>query len=359
MVVTVTYRVISPGMFIGVEDADVVSFGSGQPDLAPPFDVGEVFLNFSRFKYGKVGGEDELKAKLRGYVKREFGHCVDEDCIMVTNGASEALDLVLRKVSLDPGRRRVLLTKPYYYSYPHLARINHMTPMYTDANIDLEDVKEKSGNCDVMIVNSPANPTGNVIEKSVLRGIQEITMDNGCVLISDEVYHSLSYGSEHYSPKGDNVVTINSFSKTYSLCGYRIGYVFCQNHGFMKDICEIKAHCSMNTNLLSQRVAVACLSVPKKHVVKNRKIFRRRRDHIYRRVKELGFEVEKPQGAFYILPKVGDSMSMARDLFFEHKVIVYPGEWFGAPGHVRLSFALPVEKIDEGMERIDEYVAKL
>ena len=86
MVVTVTYRVISPGMFIGVEDADVVSFGSGQPDLAPPFDVGEVFLNFSRFKYGKVGGEDELKAKLRGYVKREFGHCVDEDCIMVTNG---------------------------------------------------------------------------------------------------------------------------------------------------------------------------------------------------------------------------------------------------------------------------------
>ena len=359
MVVNVTHRVISPGMFIGTEDADVISFGSGQPDLAPPFDVSKVFLNFSKFKYGKICGEDELKNKLRGYVKREFGYDVSEECIAVTNGASEALDLALRMVSLRHDRKRVLLTKPCYYSYPHLARINHMMPVYTDAKINLEDVKEKSRNCDVMIVNSPANPTGDVIEKSVLRGIQEITEDNGCLLISDEVYHSLTYRGKHYSPKGDNVVTINSFSKTYSLCGYRIGYVFCQDMEFIRDICDIKAHTSMNTNLLSQRVAMECLCAPKKHVVRNREIFQRRRDYIYRRVKESGFEVEKPEGAFYILPKTGDSMRMARDLFFDHKVIVYPGEWFGCPGHIRLSFALPIDKIGEGMERICEYVAKL
>ncbi len=356
---TITNRIITPGMFIGKEGPDIISFGSGQPDLRPPFDIGDVFLNFNKFKYGNVGGEDELKSRLREYVKSEFGHGVEQDCIVITNGASEALDLALRRISLNPGGSKVLLTKPYYYSYPELVKINHMAPIYTDANIDLEDVKEKSETADAMIVNSPANPTGSTLEKSVLRAIQEITEDNGCVLISDEVYHSLTYETRHYSPKGDNVVTINSFSKTYSLCGYRVGYVFSHDADFMADISGIKAHSSMNTNLLSQKVALECLSVPKEHITRNREIFRMRRDYIYRRIKELNLEIEKPGGAFYVLPKVGDSMKMAEDLFFEHDVITYPGEWFGAEGYLRLSFALPVEKIDEGMRRIESYVDKL
>lgn len=355
----VTHRVITPGMFIGTEEPNLISFGSGQPDIAPPFKIGNIFQNFNKFKYGKVSGEDELKTRLRTYIKNNFHHSIEKNCIAITNGASEALDLTIRNLSLKIGRKKVLLTRPYYYSYPKLVKINRMAPVYTDSDIDLEDIKTKSKTCSAMIINSPQNPTGNVLKKTILRAIQQITEDNDCTLISDEVYHSLAYNTRHYSPQGENVITINSFSKTYSLCGHRIGYIYSTDADFMKEICEIKSHCSMNTSISSQKLALACLTVPEKHIIKNREIFRKRRNHIYRHLKKLNFEVEKPHGAFYIFPKVVGSMNMAKTLFFNHKVIVYPGDWFGSPGHIRMSFALSIEKINKGIERIENYTQTL
>ncbi|MFH1432948.1 MAG: aminotransferase class I/II-fold pyridoxal phosphate-dependent enzyme [archaeon] len=354
---TIINSPIAPRLFIGKSGADIISFGSGQPDLLPPFDIKRVFLDYDRFKYGAVGGEDELKNELCKSIKNEFGHVISNDNIVVTNGASEALDLALRHVFTLTYRKKILLTKPYYYSYPELVKINRMEPIYTDDDIDLEDIKEKSKICSALIINSPANPTGKTIRKSVLRGIQEITEDNDCTLISDEVYHSLTYGAKHHSVKGDNVLTINSFSKTYSLCGYRIGYMFCHDADLMCKISDIKSHTSMNTSILSQKIAMECLKAPKEHIIRNREIFRKRRDHIYRRIIGLGLEVKKPDGAFYIMPRVKDSMKMSTELYYKHKVVTYPGDWFGAPGHVRLSFALDIEKIDEGIRRIESYLS--
>ena len=347
---------LSPSAFIGVEGKDIISFGSGQPDLSPPEEVYRILPGYSDFKYGLIQGMDKLRSALAQQYPNSTA-----DSFVITNGASEALDLSLRLLSSLPVKnsKKVLITQPHYYSYPLLIRYAGMEPVFlkTDrGHIDLNDFRKKAKDCRAVIINSPSNPTGRVEAIDTLREIERITSELGVFVLSDEVYKDIIYVRENYLIKGPHVVTINSFSKTYAMCGFRVGYLWSLDSQFVQQVIDIKTHSSMNTNILGQEMAFEATKVPRKFIDDQLKIWQQRCNLIYSGLQNLGLDLWKPEGAFYVFPKVPKAADFVWDMFTKHNVITYLGDWFGSPGRVRFSYALDVEKIEIGLERIEKYL---
>ncbi len=342
---------LSPSMFIGVSGKDIISFGSGQPDLPPPREVYDILPSYRNFKYGLIQGQTKLREALAGQYPKSRA-----DNFVVTNGASEALDLTLRAISSTGDKdNRVLMPRPYYYSYPHMARFAGMEPVYTDlieGRIDFGDFENKVRGCKAVIINSPSNPTGRVESIKTLKQIEKLTSDLGIYVISDEVYKDLIYVRENYLIKGPHVVTINSFSKTYAMCGFRVGYLWSMDQRLVNRVIEMKTHTSMNTNILGQEMAYEATKVPRSFLDKQLEVWRQRRDLIYRGLSDMGLDLWKPEGAFYVLPRIKNPRDFVWNMFKKHKVITYLGEWFGSDSRVRFSYALDTEKIEEGLKRV-------
>jgi aspartate aminotransferase len=349
-------NLISPSMFIGVQGDDLISFGSGQPDLPPPPEVYNILPHYRDFKYGLIQGMVELREALGKQYPRSTA-----DSFVVTNGASEALDLVLRAIAAngDPDKNRVLMARPYYYSYPELVRFAGMEPVFTDSIdglIDIDDFAQKVVGCKAVIINSPSNPTGRVEAIETLQKIEQLTSELGVYVLSDEVYKDLIYVRENYLIQGPHVVTINSFSKTYAMCGFRVGYLWSLDLNLVNDVIGIKTHTSMNTNILGQEMALAAVGVPAAFISEQLIVWNQRRDLIFDGLTALGLDLWKPEGAFYVLPKIERPRDFVWDMYERHQVITYLGEWFGSPDRVRLSYALDVAKIEEGLDRIGTYL---
>jgi len=343
-------------MFIGVQGNNIISFGSGQPDLPPPEGVFKILKDYRKFRYGLIQGQENLRDALSKQKGFKGSH---QDDFIITNGASEALDLAFRTVCSPSDR--ILTHKPFYYSYLPLMKLNHLEPVFTETingKIDLRDFDNKVRGCKAVLINSPCNPTGRIQEISTLKKIERLCADLDITIISDEVYKDLIYERENYMLHGNHVVTINSFSKSFSMCGFRVGYLYSNDKSITGRITEIKTHSSMNTNIVAQEMAFEALKVPRKYIKDQVKIWKERRDVIYEGLQDLGLELWKPEGAFYVLPKVKDAGDAVWKLFKRHKVITYLGDWFGAEGRIRLSYALDVDKIEEGLRRIDKYLGK-
>ncbi len=342
----------SPSIFIGKQGNGTISFGSGQPDLPPPREAIENINIRCDLRYGLIQGETRLREDL----SREYPRSTPDNFI-ITNGASEALDLIFR--AMDDGE--VLMPKPYYYSYPNILRYASMQPKTVNMNkgkIDLHDFEEKVHGCKAVLINSPSNPTGRIESIKTLKEIEKITRDLNITVVSDEVYKDLIYERENYMIKGEHVVTINSFSKTYAMCGVRVGYLWSNDTDLVNKAIEIKTHTSMNTNLVGQDMALNAMGAPKRYIADQLKIWRERRDMIYEGLQDLGLELWKPEGAFYVLPKVKDPEHMVWNLYKKYGVITYLGDWFGAPDRIRLSYALDVKEIEEGLKRIKKYLGE-
>ncbi|MFP4661196.1 MAG: pyridoxal phosphate-dependent aminotransferase [Halanaerobiales bacterium] len=355
----ITERLDSPSIFIGKQSEDIISFGSGQPDLPPPVEAIEGLDIRSDLRYGLIQGEIELRQGLAGEYPRSSA-----ENFVITNGASEALDLIFR--AMDNGK--VLLPKPYYYSYPHILKYADMEPVYTelqDGRIDINDFKEKIKGCKAVLINSPSNPTGRVENIETLKQIEAITRELGIYVISDEVYKDIIYDRENYILKGEHVITVNSFSKTYAMCGVRVGYLWSLDQDFVDKVIEIKTHSSMNTNLVGQDMALKAMKAPEVYIEEQLRIWYKRRDLIYEGLKELGFDLWKPEGAFYVLPALPldlrgiSTKEFVWNLYKEYKVIVYLGDWFGAPARIRLSYALCEKQMKEGLNRIRQCINSL
>jgi len=344
----------SPADFIGKQGNGVISFGSGQPDLPPPPEAFQGIDLTRDLRYGLIQGE----VKLRESLAREYPGSTAENFV-ITNGASEALDLIFR--SWGKGQK-VLLPRPYYYSYLPIIELAGMVPVFTDlidGRIDLNDFKKKIGDCRAVLINSPSNPTGRVETIETLKEIEKITQKLGVYVVSDEVYKDLIYERENYHINGDHVITVNSFSKTYCMCGVRVGYLWSSDRKVVENVCEMKTHTSMNTNLVGQDMALFAMRAPKEYIANQQKIWRQRRDYIYKGLVDLGFDLWKPEGAFYVLPKCKNAREFLSVLYNDFKVITYLGEWFGAPDRIRLSYALDIHQIEEGLGRIRQAMQKV
>ena len=345
-------KIESPSFFIGKGGNDLLSFGSGQPDLPPPKEVYEILPQYKDFKYGLIQGNENL----REAISTQFPNAT-KDSIIITNGASEGIDLTLRAL-YKPGAK-VLLPKPYYYSYPYNVQFAGMEPIFYDlvkGKIDIDNFKKQINGCRAVVINSPGNPTGTIQNLDVLEKVETLANDLGVYIISDEVYKDLIYVRENYLLKEKYVITLNSFSKTYAMCGFRIGYIYARDSELKEKIIEMKTHTSMNTNILGQEMALEATKVPRTFVDDQVKIWRQRRNLIYNGLMELGLDVWKPEGAFYVFPKMKNPNKVVNDLYYHYKVIVYDGTWFGDPTRVRFSYALDIEKIEEGLKRLKEYM---
>jgi aspartate aminotransferase len=351
-----------PSFFIGKNSPDVISFGSGQPDLPPPKEIELIIRDCSDYKYGLVQGEEWLRDALSNQYNntKQYTNST-KDSFVITNGASEALDLTFRALSRKEKKRNVLLPKPYYYSYPFIINFSGLNPLFTELKnnrIDLIDLEKKIDDCCAILINSPSNPTGRIESIDTLKQIEELTQKKGINVISDEVYKDLIYERENYFIKGPKVITINSFSKTYSMCGDRIGYLWSNDEELIKNVIEMKTHTSMNTNIKAQKRAFLATKIPKEYIESQRQIWENRRNLIYNGLKDIGFELNNPEGAFYVLPKINNTNKIVHDLYNDYKIIVYRGEWFGANNHIRLSYALDECKINKGLDIINTYVKK-
>ena len=344
----------SPSFFIGKEESGIISFGSGQPDLPPPQAVYQMLPDYKDFKYGLIAG----LTKLRGELSKQYA-ASSEKQFVITNGASEALDLVLRVISKRG--RDILLPRPYYYSYPHIVKFAGMRAHYYDlleGKIDGDSLLKQLRGKTAILINSPSNPTGSVQEIEVLKEIEAFTQKEGIYVISDEVYKDLIYERENYLIGGPRVITINSFSKTYAMCGLRVGYLYVRDQEIVDDVLEMKTHTSMNTNILGQEMAYQAMLVPDAYLDVQVGIWKERRDVIVRGFEELGLSLWKPEGAFYVMPEIKKANKVITDLYYKYKIIAYDGAWFGVPERVRFSYALDKEKIYEGMERLKAYLKK-
>jgi aspartate/methionine/tyrosine aminotransferase len=175
-------------------------------------------------------------------------------------------------------------------------------------------------------------------------------------VISDEVYKDLIYERDNYLINGDHVITINSFSKTYSMCGVRVGYMWSKDNSTINKAIEMKTHTSMNTNLVGQDMALKAANTNGDYVKKQLAIWKQRRDAIYEGLQKLGLDLWKPEGAFYVFPKIKNPRKFVWDMYSKHKVITYLGEWFGDHERVRLSYALNMDEMEEGLKRIRKYL---
>lgn len=348
-----TDLISGPAFFIGKGEGDLISFGSGQPDLPPPPEAFDILKTYSGFKYGLVQGEESLRAA----IAPQYPNATAEQFV-ITNGASEAIDLTLRVLAVPNGK--VLLPRPYYYSYPFNVQFAGMTAAYYDLDengkIDLTLFEKELAGCRAVLINSPSNPTGTVQDVQTLKKIEALCEKLGVYIISDEVYKDIIYTRENYLMQGSRVVTVNSFSKTYAMCGLRVGYVYSTDKDLIDSIVEMKTHTAMNTSIVGQMMALAALSAPRSYIGHNVEVWEARRDLMYNGMKELGLELWKPEGAFYVFPKIENSGAAVSELYYSHQIITYDGAWFGAPDRVRFSYALDASKIQEGLRRLGEYL---
>lgn len=345
-------HISGPSFFIGKGDDSLISFGSGQPDLPPPPEAFDILKTYGSFKYGLVQGESSLRAALAPQYPQ-----ASPDDFVITNGASEAIDLVLRAISVPGGK--VLLPRPYYYSYPFNVEYAGMTPVYYDlvkGKIDFDNFESVLEGCVAVLINSPSNPTGTVQEVETLKKIETLCAKKNVYVISDEVYKDIIYVRENYLLSGPRVVTVNSFSKTYAMCGLRVGYVYSQNRELINNIVEMKTHTAMNTSIVGQMMALAALTTPRSYIAHNLEVWEARRNMMYEGMKEIGLDLWQPEGAFYVLPKFKDSGRAVNDLYEKYKVITYDGAWFGAPNRLRFSYALDASKIQEGLRRVKQFL---
>lgn len=355
---------------------DVIGFGAGEPDFDTPDFVKEACikaLKEGKTKYAPPAGLPELREAIAEKLLKENGVEYKPSEIVVSAGAKMALFLIFMAI-LDEGDE-VILPSPYWVTYPEQIRFFGGIPVEVPLSeekgfkLTLEDIKDKvSKKTKVIVINSPNNPTGAVYDEKELRRIAEFCVERRIFIISDECYEHFTYGEEKFvsvASFGEEVkkitFTVNAFSKTFSMTGWRVGYVACPEE-YAKAIADLNSQSISNATTFAQYGALEALKNPEsQNFIKSvRETFKRRRDLAYDLLREIpGVKVVKPTGAFYIFPnfseysqRLGGDLRLSEYLLEKGKVATVPGSAFGAEGYLRLSFTLSEDKLKEGIERI-------
>ncbi len=357
------------------EGMDVVSFTAGEPDFDTPEHIKAAAVEAIKqgfTKYTPTTGIQELKAAIVKKFKADNGLDYDASQIVVSCGAKHSLYNVLQ-VLLEPGDE-VIIPSPFWLSYPEMVKLAGGTPKIVPTReeegfrLNEKELRRSiSKKTKVLIINSPANPTGGVYREEDLEILARITAETAISLISDEIYEKLIYdGRRHVSVASlgkeicARTVVVNGVSKSYSMTGWRIGYLAAPKE-VAEAVSRLQDHSTSNPTSIAQKAALAALTGDDSFVKKMAGEYARRRDYLVERIqrtKELS--CRKPEGAFYVFVNVSrtgiPARELARRLLEEARVAVIPGEDFGSSGHVRLSFACGQEEIAKGMDRIEEWL---
>jgi (5-formylfuran-3-yl)methyl phosphate transaminase len=350
--------------------ADVIHLEFGEPDFEAPAVVREAVekaLKDGRTKYTHSLGILPLREAVARHYRARYGVTVSPDQVLVTAGTSPAM-LLLFLTLLDPGDQ-VVLSDPHYACYPNFVRYAQGEPVYVPVAEDdgfqfrPEAVGGRlSARSKAILINSPANPTGTVLEAERMAGLADL----GPWIVSDEIYHGLTYeGPEHSILEfTDRAFVLNGFSKAYAMTGWRLGYLIAPR-AFVRPLQKAHQNFFISTNEFVQWAGVAALREGGEEAGRFRRIFDERRRAMVAGLRRVGLGVgAMPTGAFYVLANArrftADSLAFAFDLLERAHVAVTPGIAFGrnAEGYLRFSYANSLERIEEAMVRLGRVLSE-
>lgn len=360
-----------------INDKSVISLGPGEPD----FDTPKPLIDYARkvigqgTHYSEPQGMLSLREAIVKNAWKENKIKTSAENVVVTCGSQEALFASLL-TALDP-TEQVVLPSPGYIGYLPAIELVNGVPVFLkleesdkfEINPDLLKKIIDKKRTKAIILNSPANPTGNVLSKKVIEEIADIAVDNDIYIFSDEAYEKIIYDKKHVSPASlngmeDYVVTFKTFSKSYAMCGFRLGYAIGPRE-FIQEMNKVHHYITLTAPHTSQLVGLKALtSNMQPHVDKMVKEYRRRRDLIVRRLNELDMPTTMPDGAFYTFSNISSysksSSKFAKSLIDKAKVAVVPGTEFGphGEGYIRCSFATKYELIEKAMDRVEKFLRK-
>ena len=347
---------------------DIIHLEVGEPDFDIPAAVKAATckaLEEGLTHYTHSLGDIELREAICRHYLDVYGVSIKPEQVVVTSGTSPALMLVFAAL-LERGQE-VIFSDPGYACYPNfikfLGGVPARVPVYEKDGFQLqpEAIQKKIGRkTKAILINSPSNPTGCLLSESSMRSIAECSP----YIVSDEIYHGLVYeGQEHSILEfSDHAFVLNGFSKLYAMTGYRLGYLIAPER-FIRPIQKMQQNFFICAGSLAQRAGIAALQETGPEVAEMKRIYNERRKFMIKRLKELGFSITvEPTGAFYVFANArsfsGDSYRLAFDILEKAHVGVTPGIDFGqnGEGYLRFSYANSMERIAEGLDRIEKYL---
>ena len=358
---------------------DVISLGVGEPDFLTPWRVRREAirtLESGRTRYTANRGLQDLREEIAAYMLRKYELSYDPASeILVTVGGSEAIDVAIRAI-VNPGDE-VIVPQPSFVCYEPIARMAGATPVIleTRAENDFKITPEElraliSDKTKALVLPYPCNPTGAIMQRRDLEALAEVLRGTDILVISDEIYAELTYGSErHVSPAAipgmrERTLVINGFSKTYSMTGWRLGYA-CGPRPILQQITKLHQYAIMCAPTTSQFAAVEALRHCDEEVAAMVEEYDVRRRIIVKGFNDIGLTCREPRGAFYAFPCIRSS-GMTSDVFCEKlleakHVAIVPGTAFGrgGEGFVRASYCYSTDHIHEALRRIREFLQEI
>ena len=359
---------------------DIIGLGAGEPDFNTPENILKAAVDSmyeGKTKYTPSGGLLELKDAVIAKLQRDQELTYERNEIMIGIGAKHVL-YTLFQVILDP-IDEIIIPSPYWVSYPEQVKLAGGVPVYIEGTAAAEfkvtatQIEEAiTSKTKAIIINSPGNPTGMLYSKEELAEIARVCEKNDIWIISDEIYEKLIYGEEEHisiaqlsEDAKNRTLIINGVSKSHAMTGWRIGYI-AGDAQVVTAMTNLASHSTSNPTTTSQYAAIEAYNGPQETVEIMRKDFEARLERVYPQLAAIpGFNVIKPQGAFYLLPEVAEAMEktgftnvddFATALLTEANVAVIPGSGFGSPNTIRLSYATSIDLMEEAIRRIHKFV---
>jgi aspartate aminotransferase len=376
--VSSTMKVAAEAERLRSEGVDIVDFSAGEPDFATPENIKQAAIraldqNFT--KYTNTAGTLELKKAVCEYHAQHFGtNYKPNECIITVGGKHIIFNLT--QALVNPGDEVVIPT-PFWVTYKDV--VNYAGGQCVFVETDEERgftltaamvERHLSPRTKMLILNSPSNPSGAVIDREQFEEIFRLAADRGIYLVTDECYCQFLYDSEPYSIAAlggakDTVIVAGSLSKTYAMTGWRIGFGLAPAP-IIGAMTKLQSHSTSNPTSFAQKAAVEALLGSQESVQIMLAEYRRRRDFVIRRLRQIpGVKCAEPRGAFYAYPNLGvvlgkngiqNTLQLAERLLSDAKVAIVPGEAFGTDQHIRLSYATSMQELERGLDRIHEFV---
>jgi|CZKE01.1.fsa_nt_gi aspartate aminotransferase len=378
--VSSTMKVAADAENLRARGVDVVDFGAGEPDFPTPANIKQAAIlalerNFT--KYTAAAGTLELKTAICDSHARDFGTAYKPDECIVTVGGKHVV-FQLTQALVGPGDE-VVIPAPYWVTYKDVVN-------YAGGKCVFVDTDEANGfaltaamvepylneRTKMAIVNSPANPSGAVVDRGEFEKIVRLTSERGIYLMTDECYCHFLYDSAPFSAASlpgakETVLVAGSLSKTYAMTGWRIGFGLAPAP-IVTAMTKLQSHSTSNPNSIAQKAAVEALSGPQDSVAVMLAEYRRRRDFVVQRLRAIpGVTCAEPRGAFYVYPNVGvalgksgmeNTLQLAGRLLEDAHVAAVPGEAFGTDRHIRISYAASMPDLERGLDRIHRFIVE-
>lgn len=357
---------------------DVISLGVGEPDFQTPWNVRQAAvtaLEKGKTKYTANAGIVELREAVSRNIHKNTGVDYDpKNEIIVTVGGSEGIDISIRAL-INPGDE-VLIVEPCFVCYAPIVSlcggvpVSVQTTEETEFRLTADMLREKiTDKTKLLILPFPNNPTGAVMERKDLEAIADVIRGTDILILSDEIYSSLTYGGKHCSiiqidGMKERTIFVNGFSKAYAMTGWRLGYV-AGPQPIIKQMLKIHQYGIMSSPTISQYAAIEALDNCDADIVKMRNEYDIRRRWLVNALNDMGLHCFEPKGAFYVFPSIKStglsSEEFCERLLYEHNVAVVPGNAFGdcGEGYIRISYAYSLKHLMTAAERMKEFVEQL